>query len=336
MSEPAPGLEGILGASPTMAELFATVRRVAPADCTVLVTGESGTGKELVARALHRLSGRADRPFIPCDCASLAPTLLESELFGHVRGSFSGAVATKQGLFEVAHRGTLFLDEVANVSPGTQSKLLRAIESRCVRRVGDTVEREVDIRLVAATNRDLSGMVADGTFREDLFYRLNVVPLALPPLRERPGDVPLLARAFLARLRDRGPVVASDFSPEALAVLEAHAWPGNVRELRNLVERLAVLCDAPLVEPRHLPVELRAPAADSRVPPAAMPTRWDDFKEYKRNAAAAVVDDLERRFLAEALDRADGNVTRAAEAVGMQRTQFHALLRKHGIGPAGD
>ncbi|MBN1770938.1 MAG: sigma-54-dependent Fis family transcriptional regulator [Deltaproteobacteria bacterium] len=336
MSDFEPGFEGILGDSPAMAELFATLRRIAPTDCTVLLTGESGTGKELVARALHRRSGRADRPFLACDCASLVPTLLESELFGHVRGSFSGAVAAKQGLFEVAHRGTLFLDEIANISLDTQSKLLRAIESRRVRRVGDTVEREIDIRLVAATNRSLPELVAAGSFREDLYYRLNVVPLVLPPLRERPGDVPLLARAFLHRLQGRPTVVAADFSPAAMAVLEAHAWPGNVRELQNLVERLAVLCGAPRIEPWHLPVELRQPTPEAGPRPAALPTRWAEFKLYKRSAAAAVVDDLERRFLAAALDRAGGNVTRAAVAVGMQRTQLHALLRKHGLGAADD
>jgi DNA-binding NtrC family response regulator len=326
------GFEGILGASRAMEEVFAALRRVASTDCTVLITGESGTGKELVARALHRLGARREKPFLPCDCSALAPTLLESELFGHVKGSFSGAVSAKQGLFEVAHGGTLFLDEVANISLETQSKLLRVLETRSVRRVGDTDERAFDVRLVAATNRDLAELAARKEFREDLFYRLNVVPLRLPALRERVGDVRLLAEAFLERHRARGATTAQGFAPEALDLLGAHSWPGNVRELRNIVERMAVLCDAERIEPRHVPTELRSSpcAAD---PLLRLPERWDEFKELKRRAGAAVVDDLERRFLQAALERASGNVTRAADGVGMQRTQFHALLRKHGLGP---
>ena len=323
--------EGILGASRSMEEVFRTVRRVAPTDSTVLITGESGTGKELIARALHRLSGRADRPFLACDCSALAPTLLESELFGHLKGSFSGAVSAKQGLFEVAHRGTLFLDEVANISLEIQSKMLRALETHQVRRVGDTAEREIDIRLVAATNRDLGEMVAAKTFREDLYYRLNVVPLRVPPLREREGDVPRLALTFLERYRQRNSCAAGCFAPETLALLEAYSWPGNVRELRNMVERLAVLCEVERVEPRHLPPELRQPSARPRTVVVHLPDKWEEFKELKRRTSAAVIEDLERRFLLEALARADGNVTRAAEIVGMQRTNFHALLHKHGL-----
>jgi DNA-binding NtrC family response regulator len=322
--------EGLLGASRAMEQVFRTIRRVAPTDATVLITGESGTGKELVARALHRLGTRADRPFLACDCSALAPTLLESELFGHLKGSFSGAVSTKQGLFEVAHRGTLFLDEVSNISLEIQSKLLRALETRRVRRVGDTAEREIDIRLVAATNRDLAGMVAERTFREDLFYRLNVVPLPVPPLREREGDVPRLAAAFLERYRQHDSCTARCFAPETLARLEAYAWPGNVRELRNMVERLAVLCEDERIEPRHLPAALRQPSTGARMV-VQLPETWEEFKALKRRASAAVIEDLERRFLLEALARADGNITRTAESVGMQRTNLHALLRKHGL-----
>jgi DNA-binding NtrC family response regulator len=322
--------EGLIGGSQAMARVFSVIKRVAPSPGTVLITGESGTGKEMVARAIHALSPRAREAFVACDCSALAATLLESELFGHVKGSFSGAVATKQGLFEVASRGTLFLDEVANISLETQGKLLRALETRQIRRVGDTEERTVDIRLVAATNRDLGEMLHEGAFREDLYYRLNVVPIHLPPLRDRRGDVARLVMAFLGRLQAAGQVRVTGFTPEAMRLLESYAWPGNVRELKNIVERLAILCDADHVEPRHLPAEI------AQAPPPALhphlPAQWAEFKEYKRQARDALLQDLDRRFLTEALQRAGGNVTRAAESVGMLRTNLHALLRKYGLG----
>ncbi|HEY3358067.1 MAG TPA: sigma-54 dependent transcriptional regulator [Polyangia bacterium] len=322
--------EGFIGESPAMARVFTVITRVAPSEGTVLITGESGTGKEMAARAIHHLSPRCSLPFVACDCSSLAPTLLESELFGHVRGSFSGAVATKQGLFELSHKGTLFLDEVANIGLETQSKLLRVLETRRVRRVGDTAEREVDIRLVAASNRDLAEMVKTGAFREDLYYRLNVVPLSLPPLRERAGDIPRLTVAFLERFRQTAAVRVEGFTPEAMRLLERYAWPGNVRELKNIVERLAILCDAARVAPPHLPAEIRA-ARPPRIAPRLPPT-WDEFKDFKQRVRDATIADLDRQFLLEALQRAGGNVTRAAEAVGMQRTNFHALMRKLGLG----
>jgi DNA-binding NtrC family response regulator len=321
--------EGLIGGSAAMARVVSVIRRVAPSPGTVLITGESGTGKEMVARAVHNLSPRAREAFVACDCSALAPTLLESELFGHVKGSFTGAVTTKQGLFEVASRGTLFLDEVANISLETQGKLLRALEARQIRRVGDTEERTVDIRLVAATNRDLGEMLHEGTFREDLYYRLNVVPIHLPPLRDRRGDVPRLAMAFLGRLQAGSAVSVKGFTPEAMRLLESYGWPGNVRELKNIVERLAIMCDADHIEPRHLPTEI------VQAPPAVLPhlpTQWAEFKEYKRQARDALLQDLDRRFLVEALQRAGGNVTRAAESIGMLRTNLHALLRKYGLG----
>ena len=232
-----------------------------PTDGTVLLTGESGTGKEMFVRAIHRLSRRKDCPLLACDCSALAPTLLESELFGHMKGSFSGAIATKQGLFEAAHQGTLFLDEVANLSMETQGKLLRVLETKRVKKVGDTAERDVDIRLISATNRELSEMVREGAFREDLYYRLNVVPIYLPPLRDRHGDIPRLAITFLERFCKKNQVDAKGFSSEAMTLMESYAWPGNVRELRNIVERLAILCDQDRIEPRHLPEEIRKAAA---------------------------------------------------------------------------
>jgi len=325
------GFEGIIGESRCMQKVFAVIRRVAPTDGTVLINGESGTGKEMAARAIHRLSKRRDRHFLACDCSSLAPSLLESELFGHVKGSFSGAIATKKGLFEAADGGTLFLDEVANISLETQGKLLRAIEARSIKKVGDTQEREVDIRLIAATNRDLEKRVGEGKFREDLWYRLNVVPVYLPPLKERTGDVPLLAKIFLERFRQKNEVRVQGFSPEAMQVMESYAWPGNVRELKNVVARLAILCDVERIEPHHLPPELGQTRLDHRF--SDLPRSWDDFKELKQQVRESAVRDLERRFLVEALQRSGGNVTRAADDVGMQRTNFHALMRKHELTP---
>ncbi len=323
------GFAGIVGESRAMERVYATLRRVAPTQGTVLIIGESGTGKELLARAIHELSPRRERMFVACDCSALAPTLLESELFGHLKGSFTGAVAAKSGLFEVADGGTLFLDEVSNISQETQGKLLRVLETRKVKRVGDTAEREVDIRLIAATNRDLQAMVKERAFREDLYYRLNVVPLTLPPLRERQGDIPHLALHFLERFRANNPVRVQGFSPEAMRQLECYTWPGNVRELKNLVERMAILCDGERIEVSHLPPELRE--AQPRCDLSDLPRKWDDFKEFKRKVREAAINDMERRFLQDALLRNDWNVTRAAEEVGMLRPNFHALMRKHGL-----
>jgi DNA-binding NtrC family response regulator len=323
------GFEGMSGSSRPMERVFALIKRVATTDSTVLITGESGTGKEMVVRAIHRLSGRRDRLLLACDCSALTPTLLESELFGHVKGSFSGAVGTKQGLFEAAHRGTLFLDEVSNLSMETQGKLLRVLETKRVRKVGDTAEHEVDIRLLAATNRDLREMVKERTFREDLYYRLNVVPINLPPLRERPGDIPVLVTTFLERFCKQMEVPAKVFSSDALHQMEAYSWPGNVRELRNIVERLAILCEAEQIEMWHLPSEIRQTPVGPGV--IQLPRTWDEFKKLKRDVSLAAVKELEVRFLKAALQRCGGNISRAAEDVGIQRTNFHALLRRHGL-----
>lgn len=305
-----------------MRELFGLIERIAPTESTVLLTGESGTGKEMVARAIHRYSRRGDFPLLACDCTSLAPTLLESELFGHVKGSFSGATASKMGLFEAADQGTLFLDDVANLSMETQGKLLRVLETHRVRKVGDTAEREVDIRLIATSNRSLVEMVKTGEFRADLYYRLNVVPVSLPPLSERPGDVALLSDVFLRRFSERMGVDFTGFTPEAIRLLEQYSWPGNVRELRNIVERVAVLYGGTTIEATCLPWELRDGESPTTVDP---PRTWDDLKIRKR----CLADDIEWRFLVAALQRCNQNVTQAAESVGMQRTNFHALLRRH-------
>jgi DNA-binding NtrC family response regulator len=323
------GFEGIIGESRSMERVFSLIKRVAPTDGTVLVTGASGTGKEMVVRAIHRLSRRRDHPLLWCDCSALVPTLLESELFGHVKGSFSGAIATKQGLFEAAHKGTLFLDEVANISMDIQGKLLRALETKRVRKVGDTADREVDIRLIAATNRDLAEMVHEDTFREDLYYRLNVVPIYLPPLRQRQGDIPKLAMAFLKRSCEKNAVDIEAFTPEAMAQMESYHWPGNVRELRNIVERIVILCHSDRIEPQHLPSEIRQAPARSTV--TQLPQSWEEFKKLKQQAKDAVVQELECRFLTEVLERCGGNVTKAAEDAGIQRTHLHALIRKYGL-----
>lgn len=323
------GFEGIIGESRPMERVFALARRVAPSDGTVLLTGESGTGKEMFVRAIHRLSRRKDFALLACDCSALAPTLLESELFGHVKGSFSGAIATKQGLFEAAHQGTLFLDEVANLSMETQGKLLRVLETKRVKKVGDTAERDIDIRLVTATNRDLGDMVREGGFREDLYYRLNVVPIYLPPLRDRQGDIPRLVMSFLERFCKKNQVNVKGFTSEAMCLMESYSWPGNVRELRNIVERLAILCDQDRIEPHHLPEEIRKAAPRTTI--TQLPRTWEEFKRLKQQVRDAAVEQLERRFLSESLERCGGNVSRAAEEIGIQRTNLHALMRKYGL-----
>ncbi|MCS7303865.1 MAG: sigma-54 dependent transcriptional regulator [Thermoguttaceae bacterium] len=325
------GFEGILGQSPPMQQVFALIKRVAPTDGTVLITGESGTGKELVAQAIHRLSRRRDKPMLACDCAALAPSLLESELFGHVKGSFSGAIATKKGLFEAADGGTLFLDEIGNVSLQIQAKLLRVLETRRVKKVGDTVEREVDIRLIAATNRDLGEMVRAGLFREDLYYRLNVVPIHLPPLRDRPGDISLLANIFLRRACARMDLPIKGFTPEAMARLESYPWPGNVRELKNIIERMAILCEGDYIDVVHLPLEIRQAPVRASLPP--LPITWEEFRQLKERVADSAIEELERRFVLEALRRTGGNVSQAAKQVRMLRPNFHKLMRKYGIRP---
>ncbi|MCX5801261.1 MAG: sigma-54 dependent transcriptional regulator [Candidatus Eisenbacteria bacterium] len=323
------GFEGIIGESPVMECVFKLIQRVAPTQGTVLITGESGTGKEMVARAIHNLSPRKDKPFLAFDCSSLAPSLIESELFGHVKGSFSGAIATKQGLFEVADEGSLFLDEVANISLETQGKLLRVLETMQVKKVGDTVEHQVNIRLIAATNKNLLEMVKDAAFREDLYYRLNVVPIHVPPLRERRGDIARLAMTFLERYRKNYQFKARLFSPAAMRLMESHSWPGNVRELKNIVERIAIMCDSEEIEPHHLPPEMQ----QASLPPSSVniPRTWEEFRALKRQMCESIVEELECRFIMQALERSNGNVSKAAQEVGMQRTNFHALMRKYGL-----
>ncbi|HET6923548.1 MAG TPA: sigma-54 dependent transcriptional regulator [Anaeromyxobacteraceae bacterium] len=315
-------LENIVGASEAMAEVLRQVRKVAPIKTTVLLAGESGTGKELVARALHELSPRASLPFVAVNCGAIPAELIESELFGHVRGAFTDAVRNKKGLFAEADGGTLFLDEVGELPPGLQVKLLRALQEEEIRRVGDTRPEKVDVRVVAATARDLGRAVKEGLFREDLYYRLNVVGIRLPPLRERAGDVAALARHFLAkyaRLRPEGP--AAGFTPEALEAMQGYRWPGNVRELEHAVERALVLSEGPAIREEDLPDEVRAPA---RAPaPVAPPEGTLSIKQATR----AVEEQLIRR----ALDRTGGNRTRAAEILEISYRALLYKIKEYGI-----
>jgi len=320
------GFNGIIGESASMKNVFKLIKRIAPMECNILITGESGTGKEVVAQAIHRTSLRKDQPFIACDCGALTPTLLESELFGHVKGSFSGAISTKLGLFEIADKGTLFLDEVSNISLEIQSKLLRILETRMIRRVGDTVERKINIRLIAASNKDLVKMVEDGNFRNDLYYRLEVVPIHLPLLCERKEDIVRMATSFLDNMKRTSEIQARCFSPEAIEVLEKYHWPGNIRELKNLVERVAILCDAEIIEAKHLPKAIKNVYKELAI--SDFPATWEEFKIYKQRAKNEIVVQIEREFLITALKKAGGNVSKAAKTIGMQRTNFHSLLKK--------
>ncbi|HSG49805.1 MAG TPA: sigma-54 dependent transcriptional regulator [Longimicrobiales bacterium] len=317
-----PQAGGIVGVSPEMQEVMELVRRIAPADhATVLILGETGTGKGLVAKAIHDLSPRAQGPFVNVTCSALAPTLMESELFGHEKGAFTDARTLKRGLVEVANGGTLFLDEIGELTPSLQSKLLRFLEDRTFRRLGSTEDRTVDARIVAATNRDLQAAVESGAFREDLYYRLRVLPLTLPPLRRRRGDVPALVAAFLDSFnRELGRRVV-EVDPEASRLLEAYAWPGNVRELRNVVERAVLLGDGPVLTPDLLPPEIRR----------EQPPQQASSGMLELGPEGIDLDDLERRLLEEALRRADGNRTEAGRLLGLSRHQIRNRLKKYGI-----
>ena len=313
----------IVGSGPAMQRVFATIDKVADTDLTVLVRGESGTGKELVAQALHQRSARASRPFVAVNCAAINRELVESELFGHERGAFTGANTRRVGRFEAAHQGTIFLDEIGDMPLETQAKVLRILEERTFERVGGGALVEVDVRVVAATHRDLEAEVKRGRFREDLYYRLKVVEITLPPLRERMADVPLLVERFLTRLAERLGRERKTISSEALAVLARHAWPGNVRELRNVVEQAAVLAAGSCIERSDLPA--LAPAATSGSAPPT--TSGVTFSEAKRQA----VDAFERSFLSTALREHGGNVSRAANAIGMARQSLQQKIRELGL-----
>ena len=321
------GFENIVGRSAALQQVLELVRKAARSDANILILGESGTGKELIARAIHANSPRAAQPFVPVDCASLPENLLESELFGHEKGAFTGAVATRQGLMETGNRGTLFLDELGELPLGLQSKLLRALQERRIRHVGGNRELDVDVRIVSATNRDLRALVAAGKFREDLYYRVNVIDIALPPLRERAGDVELLATSFLRRYAGGAPARIKGFEPEAMIALETYSWPGNVRELQNVVERACALAEGEMITLAELPQHLRAPASQVSVPTTAESAAKLTLKEAKERW----IGQLEAAYVADLLQREGGNISEAARKAGVDRKTLHRLLNKHGM-----
>ncbi len=315
---------GLVGRSEPMRRVLEQVHKVAVTDATVLVLGESGTGKELVARALHDASPRRGGPFVSVSCAAIPEGLLESELFGHEKGAFTGAIRRKLGRFELAHEGTLFLDEVGEIPPATQVKLLRVLQERCFERVGGEETVEVDVRVVSATNRDLAALARDGRFREDLYYRLDVVSIVLPPLRERPGDVEELARHFLSKLAPRLGRPVTGFTPEALECLRRHRWPGNVRELENVLEQALVFADGERVRVEDLPEALRhAP------PPGPLPVPAGD------RTLTEILEDLERQLILAAYERARGVKAETARLLGIKPSALYYKLEKYGIARPG-
>ncbi len=316
------GLEQIVGKSAALKAALEIVRKVARSSANVLILGESGTGKELVARAIHTNSGRVAHAFVAIDCAVLPENLLESELFGYERGAFTGAVSAKPGLFELAHRGTLFLDEVGDLPLSLQAKLLRVLQERRTRRLGGVRETELELRVVAATNCDLRRQIGAGRFREDLFYRLQVVDIVLPPLRERPGDVKLLAQTFLARYGKSGEQWVRGFEPQAMAALEAYTWPGNVRELQNVIERACALACGETIGLDDLPAYLRA--APSSRDELSAPPFWPTLKEARRRW----LEDLDAAYLRAVLEKEHGNVSQAARTAGVDRKTIRRLLNR--------
>ena len=320
------GFESFVGESSEIQKVYRRIMQVAPTDSTVLITGESGTGKELVARAIHRNSQRREQPFVVLDCTSLAESLLESELFGHIKGSFTGAIQTKMGLFKVADGGTLFLDEISNISLTIQAKLLRVLQERVVTPIGGTQPIPIDIRLVAATNRNLRNLVAEGAFRDDLFFRLNIIPVELPPLRERKGDLPVLIRHFLKKFSAEIGKDIRGIAPDAYALLEEYDFPGNVRELENIIERAVVLAEGDIVRKEGLEMQ---PLQEELLAKASfVPQSLNELKETKRQIRERAIEPVEKAFVINALKRNNWNVTRAAEETGMLRPNFQALLKK--------
>lgn len=310
-------IEGIVAADPAMIDLLEQVRKVAPTNATVMIYGESGTGKELVARAVHALSGRANGPFVSVSAGALPETLLESELFGYEKGAFTGAVTSKPGRFELANGGTLFLDEIGDIAPGVQVKLLRVLQERRFERLGGTRSVEVDVRVVAATNRDLQQAIADGDFREDLFYRLNVVPLTLPPLRQRAGDIPLLVAHFMEKHK----AGEKRISQAALEALVQYKWPGNIRELENTIERIVILSHGEDVGVADLPVEVRLGPVASRAGSTAITLAEDGCD----------LEEVELDLVRQALDRAGGSTPKAAKLLGLTTKTLEARMSRLGL-----
>ncbi|MHB8069000.1 MAG: sigma-54-dependent transcriptional regulator [Desulfobaccales bacterium] len=307
------GIDFIVGQSPAMQKVFAKIRRAAPSDSTVLLTGESGTGKELAARAIHNLSPRRDKEFVPVDCSALVETLLESELFGHVKGSFTGAHQTKHGLFELANHGTFFFDEITNLSLNIQAKLLRVIQEREFMKVGSQKRIKLDIRIIASSNRDLQDAIKAGTFREDLFYRLSVIPINLPPLRERTGDITLLVEHFLEKYRQRGNREILGVSSQAMKMFCAYSWPGNVRELEHTIERIVILEDGEHIQPEHLP--------------SFISQRQSEFQVF--SDGEYTLEELEKRYIQLILRRTKGHRQEAARILGINRKTLSSKIEKY-------
>jgi DNA-binding NtrC family response regulator len=317
--------EDMVGKSARMREVFELVDSVSYSASNILIQGESGTGKELVARAIHFRSPRNKRPFIVINCSALAESLLESELFGHVKGSFTGAINHKRGLFEAAHTGTIFLDEIGDIAAATQVKLLRVLQEGEIKRVGSDEVINVDVRTIAATNRNLQEAMRDGSFREDLFYRLNVINVTLPPLRERVEDIPLIAYHMLKRYNATMGKQVTAFESDVLEVLHNYRWPGNVRELENVVERAVVLVRGETVEIRHLPDHLRGDNYTRNADEVTFSNL--EFTTAKKLAVHA----FEKRYLTQLLSRTDGNISQASRQAGLDRSNFRRILRKHDI-----
>ena len=317
----------IIGRSDAMLSVFQLVETIAPTGSTVLITGESGTGKELVARAIHFNSLRKERPFVALNCGALSETLLDSELFGHMKGSFTGADTNKKGLIEVAEKGSIFLDEIGEMTPLVQVKLLRVLQERKYRRLGGTEEVEADIRVIAATNRDLAKMVAEGNFREDLFYRINVIPIRLPALRERVEDIPLLAEHFVGRFAQQMGKSITGISGAAMACLQSYNWPGNIRELENAIERAVALERTPSILVDSLPEQLRGGGPPTGAPTVAASERFPeagfDLEQHVKH--------IEREYIAEALRRAGGVKVKAAELLGMSFRSFRYYMKKYDL-----
>lgn len=316
------GLESIIGSSPAMERLFDVIRQAAPSQATVLIQGGSGTGKELVAQAMHRLSNCASGPFVAVHCAALSSTLLESELFGHEKGAFTGAVAQRRGRFEMANNGTLFLDEISEIDLATQVKLLRVLETRQFERVGGTETINVNIRVIAATNRDLRKYVDEGKFREDLYYRLNVIEIRLPSLKDRASDIPILCDHFIREFAERNQRKVTGISQGAVAALQAYDWPGNVRELRNTIEKMVVLARGEILEPNDVPENIKdalllkgVSLTTSTLPQTAV-------------VGEESLADMEKRKILDALNAAGGNKSKAAEALGISRRTLHRKLNE--------
>lgn len=315
----------LVGMSPAMVGLFERMKKAVDTDVTVCIYGETGTGKELVARALHYSGPRKEQKFCPQNCGAMPDALLTSELFGHKKGAFTGAVEDKKGIFENAHGGTVFLDEIGETSELMQAGLLRVLQEREIKPVGAQEYKKVDIRLIVATNRDLERATGDGAFRKDLFYRVNVFPLHLPPLRERVEDIPILANYFLLKYSERYKKPVVRIHPEALGLLESYAFPGNVRELENIIETAVVLATGEEVERKDLPAQFQGDSFEKS--PRAVPRTNEELKQEKRR----ITEELERRFVVHSLKRHGGKVADAARETGMNRTMFHELITKYGI-----